>query len=225
MKNIHVCGLVIIGMLVLAGVASGPAAAATLQWLLNGGKIVAPVAAETTGEFELGEETEPKDAMLCSAIFVGTAGPGVEDSIAEVLNLQKVAVNLDNQLSCNNVRDCEEALASFINLPWLTNLELMGTETAPLFLDEIMSGGQGQPGFETVCTIPVLGRIEEECVVNVVGFNLENDAAESDVLAALALEVIFTCEGRMSATGWMSTEVDGANLMTSTAGTLSVSYE
>jgi hypothetical protein len=115
-----------------------------------------------------------------------------------------------------------------VSLPWLTELELIGTEVAPLFLDALVSGGAGNPGWEMVC-ITIFGLVEETCS-GPINSNLVDDAGENDVLSEISeAETIaegeqFTCAGGGGQTGTYQT--DGAMLISLNNGlAISVSYE
>jgi hypothetical protein len=235
MKKIHVLGVALVAVLALSVVGAVSASAATLQWLANGKAITSALASETTGSITLGSTNGLKikieAVVLCSGKFDGTVGPGGEDEITKVLNLSGVEVTLAKPLTeCENVKTCTSSEVSPVNLPWLTRLELSGTEAAPEFLDIIEQGAGGaEPGWEVVCKTS-LGTVTETCTAPTTDSVLTNDTGESDVLG-----VFPTGSGRNTAncsvggagTGFLeSSSTDEAGLSVLTSGeALSVSYE
>jgi hypothetical protein len=237
MKKIHVLGLGLVATFAL-GVGAVSASATTLKWLDEGKAIVTATPVETTGELTLGSTNGAKlkieAAVLCSLIFGGTVGPGSEDNIVEVLNLTKELVTSAKKLSCPSVKTCEgnsEVLP--VNLPWLSHLELMGTEAEPLFLDVLEAGNgrtgeTGNPGWEVKCKT-ILATVTETCTSANQGADLTNDGTENDVLGVFEKETTppATCSMGGANTGFVeSGSGDEALLSKSTCGeALSVSYE
>jgi len=227
-------GIAAVAMLVFGVVGAVSASAATLQWLAEGKAIAAALASETKGELLLestnGGGLGVKVDVLCSGTFDGTVGPGAEDQILELLSLEKVLVTLEKPLlTCVVGQNCTEPEVSAANLPWLTRLELMGTEAEPLFLDVLENGGNGNPGWEVTCLI--LGvTVTEVCTAEKAGANLVNDVTEKDVLAMFEGELAnCTLGGKESAlveTSSTDTPADEVGLITLNSGeALSVSYE
>jgi hypothetical protein len=236
MKKAHVLGLALFAVFAFSVMAVASASATTLQWLAKGEKITSPLLSDAEGEIELGNNKAPLlglVSVLCSGIFDGTVGPGAEDLITEVLNLSNEAITLAKPVSCTNVSQCPKPTVAPENLPWLTELELMGTETTPLFLNKILNGGKGEPTWWVMCEEePIVGLAEEECA-GPASTNIENDAAENDVLAtfskaeAEAEGALALCSGNKEKTGFVNTAAtDAVGLLLLTSGeALSVSYE
>ncbi len=112
-----------------------------------------------------------------------------------------------------------------MNFPWTTKLELMGTETAPLFLDLLTAGTGGDPGWEVTCTFPLVGKITETCTSHTSGANLENDAAENDALSVFEHELANCTAGGANSGFVESAAGDESGLIVLTGGeALSVSY-
>ncbi len=228
MKKIQMIGVAVLALLAVGVVSVASASATTLQWLKNGLPIGAAQASTTEGEILLanpnGGGLGVKVDVLCSGKFDGTVGPGVEDLITEVLDLTgAMVISLTNLLVCTNIEGCENPLAAPVNLPWLTELELMGTEAAPLFLDKFLSAGFGNPGWEIDCTT-VFGLIEETCT-NPIGADLENDGTEMDVLGSFLAEgELALCSGNNAETGEVVSDAPGLTFLNG-GGTLAVSYE
>jgi hypothetical protein len=229
MRKIHVLSVALVATLAFGAMNAAFASAATLQWLAGGVKITEPLASETVGELEFVDTSTiigTEVGLLCSGIFDGTVGPGTEDMLAELLNLSKEKIELGVRLiTCTVTKGtCGTATVAFENLPWLTELELMGTEAEPLFLDKILTGGKGEPGFLLHCTSPL--SFEEACL-GAASSDLENDPLESDVLGGfIGKELVGKCNSKTTATGFISTENDGPLLWTLVnKEPLSVSYE
>lgn len=239
MKKIHLIGLAAIAVLAFSALAVASASATTLVWLANGKKIEEALKSETVGEIELFNlETAvgTKATVLCSGTFMGTVGPGGEDLITSVLTLASegsVEITLAAPLTtCTNVEGCSKPQVAPVNLPWLTELELMEPKTGEvLFLDIITSGGAGEPGWEIMCE--PLGILFEETCTGTASSMLENDAAENDVLgkfegiAEEAAGETGVCKtGGKKVAGVNSGATDETGLLTLENGEpLSLSYE
>jgi hypothetical protein len=234
MKKIYLLVVASFATALIGVVGVVSASAATLQWLAEGKALAVALASETKGELLLestnGGGLGVKVDVLCSGVFDGTVGPGAEDQILELLTLEKVLTTLEKPLlNCVVGQNCTEPEISAANLPWLTRLELMGTEAEPLFLDVIENGGPGNPGWEVTCLI--LGvTVTEVCTTEKVGADLTNDATEKDVLATFEGELAnCTLGGKESAlleTSLSDSPADEVGLITLNSGeALSVSYE
>jgi hypothetical protein len=239
MKKIHVLGLALVAMLAFSVVAAASASAATLQWLAGGKAIASPgLNSETIGQLSLGSTNGAKlkieAIVLCSGIFTGSVGPGGEDMITGVLNLSKEPVTSAKKLLCSSVKTCEgESEVIPVNLPWLTHLELMGTEAEPLFLDVLEAGNgstgeSGNPGWEVKCKT-ILATVTEKCTAANQGANVVNDMTENDVLGTFEKETTppATCNVGGANTGFVeSGSGDELGLSTLNNGeALAVSYE
>jgi hypothetical protein len=234
MKKIYLLAVVSFATASLSVVGVVSASAATLQWLAEGKAIAAALAFETPAEalFEAlnGGGLGVHVGALCSGVFDGTVGPGVEGQISELLTLEKTLVTLEKPiLNCHVDQNCTEPEVSAANFPWLTRLELMGTESEPLFLRVIENGGKGNPGWEVTCLI--LGvTVTEVCTTADFGADLVNDAAEKDVLASFEDESANCSVGGenngLVETSLTDSPADEIGLITLNDGeTLSVSYE
>jgi hypothetical protein len=232
MKKTHVFGFMVFAVFAFSVMMAASASAATLQWLANSKPITTPQLADITGTLELGNEKAIagfKIAVLCIGSFDGTVGPGAEDMITEVLDTaEKTVVLGTNEIACTNDKSCPSALAAPVNLPWLTRLELMGTEAEPLFLDVLENGGKGEPGWEVMCEEPLIGLVEETCTAVPAkpgSADLENDPAENDVLGTFVLEEIALCTGTNEETGFVSTGTEPGLILLISGEALAVSYE
>jgi hypothetical protein len=204
------------------------APAAVIKWLSSGVAIAAEEPSLLVGEFELvnlktaiGTEAN----VLCSFDFSGAVGPGGEDHIIEALTLTGVIVTLTKLLTCVNGGGCTNPQVSPENLPWLTELELMGTEAEPLFLDRFLTSGAGNPAWSIKCE--VVGLPFEETCTGETSMDVINDAGENDVLGVFSAEMTFFCGGQTMPTALiLNGAADEEMLLTLTSGlALAVSYE
>jgi hypothetical protein len=213
-----------------------PGSATEILWLKNGNPIVASQFAETEGEITIGnlKTVLGEDAVLCSLFFdmSGGIGPGAKGEISGVLTSAGIETELgETELTCVNVKNCPSPHVVGFNLPWVTKLELMGTETEPLFL-EIYTGKTGSPGWEIDCLQPLLG-LEEESCTGEFSSNVENDPGEEDVLESFSVSeqetegLLLTCSGNREKTGFITTNEDGPVLtkLVDMGQALAVSYE
>jgi len=230
MKKIHILGIAAIAMLAFSVVGIASASAATLQWLAATKAIAAAEPSETTGELTLGSTNGGgagiKVKVLCSGIFDGSVGPGPEDLINELLTLGKVLVTLAAPLACTNLEGCEKPEVNAVNLPWLTRLELMGTEAAPVFLDVIQKEGS-EPGWEVTCTFPLIGKITETCTAPAGGTVLKNGTG-GEVTGVFEKEAAneANCTAGGAKSGFVLSEGNPAGVITlNSKAALAVSYE
>jgi hypothetical protein len=214
--------------ILVGAMAVASASDATLRWLASGVAITTAEPSLSVGEIELVNLKtliNTESAILCSVKFVGTVGPGIEDTITEVLDLSGNLITLEKRIVCTNVKGCPKPELAFLDLPWLTELELTGTEAEPLFLDKILNGGKGEPGYEIHCE--VIGLPFEEACLGPGGSKLTNDISEGDVLLIFELQETLICTNQTLATAEIRTGAgDEEMLITLTSGlALSSSYE
>jgi hypothetical protein len=224
MKKTHVLGLAVLAVFAFSAVAASSASAATVEWLKNGAAITSPEPSETTGSLELGNTsglgTGTKVAVLCDGKFFGTVGPGAQDTITSVLGLSGESGTLTSEIvSCVNNENCPSPSVAADNLPWLTELR---EPKAGEVLDFLLNGGKGEPGWEVMCIVPIIGLVEEACTSsnanNQARSLLANDAGEGDVLGVFIKteNEKFLCKGQE--TGFVNTAFDGPGLITLTGG-------
>jgi hypothetical protein len=232
MKKTHALGLIAFAVFAFSAMMAASAFAATLQWLEGGKAMTGPQLFQTVKTTEDAitdaDGTGLTIIMSCSWIEDGVIGPGLQRTVTEVLSLAAGKITLSSLLSCTNIMSCPSPQAAPADLPWLARLELMGTEAEPLFLDVLENGGQGEPGWELMCEEPLIGLVEDTCTnvaTKPIGSNLENDAAENDVLETLVLEEILLCAGTGTETGSISTGAEPGLISLTGGGSLSVSYE
>lgn len=128
-------------------------------WLVEGVSISSGEGALATVTEENLEfaNIERKSGVLCSGIFDGTVGPESTDTITKVLNLAGTEIKeLDESaatsgISCTGTTTCESGSEIWLlNLPWLTELEGMGSE--PFVLDLFLANGAGgDPAYFLLC--------------------------------------------------------------------------
>jgi hypothetical protein len=165
MKRFRVLGVAVVALVAVSALTVSSASAATFlaaEWLLNGAVISSAINTEAPGEIDLintnGGGFGIKTQILCSGIFDGTVGPKGADTVTKVLSLTGEEITETNTLNCANSEGCEGALVNAVNLPWKTELELIGSDTGEPFVDLLINAG-----YKVSCT--VLGvKITEECV-------------------------------------------------------------
>ncbi|MFZ2114911.1 MAG: hypothetical protein WAU77_14405 [Solirubrobacteraceae bacterium] len=139
------------------------------EWLVAGSEITAELNVEAAGEL-LMEDTKTAlgaSDILCSGLLDGTIGPDGLGVISEVLTLAKMAVSTTalsgTALTCEEHNVCSEPLLWAVNLPWNTLLELAETDLGTIFVDLILAGGKGNPGWYVECM--GLAGLTDECRV------------------------------------------------------------
>jgi hypothetical protein len=163
MRKIYTVGLAVVAVFAFSVIAAASASAAT-EWLLEGAAIPSPGdTVETTGELLL-EDTGTGTQIECSGKFDGTVGPGATDKIEKILNLAGVEETSNENLAkvTKPAIDCKVEAAGLCNvtvgaliwvfplhLPWKTELLL---PEATLWVDDIVSGTGGEPGYEVSCS-------------------------------------------------------------------------
>jgi hypothetical protein len=194
MRKVHLLWLSLCAVVAFGAVSAAAASAEELVWLLDEKPIAAAVETESTGEITLTDlgATGGASAVLCSGSFVGTVGPGKFDLITAVLDLAFNSIGAlapltegTVGLSCTRVSGAciNEILVWAENLPWLTELVLMGT-VEPLFLDLFTNAegeeNMGKPAWDVECKT-LIGNVSDLCEGET-SADLENDVAEGDVL-------------------------------------------
>ncbi|HEY5194249.1 MAG TPA: hypothetical protein VIJ39_10315 [Solirubrobacteraceae bacterium] len=230
MRKIQVLGMVCCAIMALGVVVVSSAFGdATHLWAINGTAVTESKPIVTTVEI-LMEEVKNHTRILCSESFVGTINTVGKDEITLIEDLTGSNVEgSSNTLSitCNydteagSVGPCEGGtlgglIALFpVNLPWKTELVLVGTA-----YDDLISNAAGNPGYLIECT--VLGiKADISCTGNT-GTLVENETGG-------VLSEFRPTEETISPKGTCTTPLgNGENLVflgglsTSTAGTLSV---
>ena len=198
----------------------------TAQWLVNGAKITTgTLPADTLGEL-LFEDTELGGAILCSGLFEGTIGTEGQDETTAVFDLEgKLIEELDASSATGGLKcvaDEKTCLVNSeiwpVNLPFLTLLKLDTEETETYWDVFDLNEKALMPGYWIRCLTSIV-TIEELC-----------EAAEGAIGELLNVtggvepmgEVtpLGPCRG-IAGIGLISADPGG--LITSTAGTVSVS--
>jgi hypothetical protein len=170
MKKLHLLGVALVAVFAFAALTAASASAVTFllaEWLVNGLPITAELNTEASGELELEEEILGiKIALLCSGILDGTIGPNGLDVISELLRLDGVTVVsltglVAPALLCTNVANCPSPEVWAVHLPWGSLVELMEEGTEVFFADLILPAGNGNPGWEILCS----NGTSDECTV------------------------------------------------------------
>lgn len=236
MKKIHILGITLCALFSLSVVvASSAFGDPTHLWLVNGSSITGAnfQPSDTEGEILL-EETKFGTKILCSGLFVGLLLSEGKDTIEKIEDLVgNIVEGNSNTLSitCNwdtetgSTGPCEGAslggliLVFPVNLPWKTELELVGT----VWDDLIENSGAGAPGYLVECTVFGI-KTDTSCTGNSGGL-VENETGgvlgefrpTEETISAPA-----SCSGPLgSGVGLVFS--DAAGLTTSTGGTVSVS--
>jgi hypothetical protein len=124
---------------VLAFSALAVASAGATQWLSGGEPITKAISAPSHGTIILVHEKGSlgKAKIRCSGLFLGTVGPGAEDSItlAESLTGEKDLIG-----NCETIEGfCFGAVIHPVGLPWDTKLLLVGSPVKTV--DDILNAG------------------------------------------------------------------------------------
>lgn len=235
MRKIQVLGMALCAVLAFAVVmVSSAFGDATHLWLINGGHITGTqsFASTTEGEILLREDKFGTN-ILCSGLFVGLLLSEGKDTIELIEDLEgKNVEGNSNTLSLDCFWDtetgstgpCEGASLGGlvpvfpVNLPWQTELELVGT----MWVD-LITNAAGNPGYLVECTVFGIkgdvsctansgGLVENETGGVLAEFEPENEEVSKKAKCTTPLG-----EGE----GLVFNETDG--LITSTSGTVSIS--
>ncbi len=190
--------LVVLAASALA-VASPASAAITYllaEWLGNAVALSSTVLGEAVGtllfeDLEVTAAGKLAVAVVCSLILEGDYGVNGADDFTEDLTLEDVEVGLGalvgNSLQCTKETLCEDADGWAVNLPWLTLAELWEEGAEMGFVDLVLNGGKGNPGWYIECT--VLGvKAQDECTASELAAQITNtDPPEADFTEAITL--------------------------------------
>jgi hypothetical protein len=188
MKKSNVILVALVAMFAFFAIAATSAFAEELLWLVNGVAFSGTLTAETEGDLILVRLSGGVAAgrILCEGILDGTltnpvTGNGT-DEITKVLTASGMAdVGEDGATLTGTGLECEvtedtgdttfcktgvlgSALVWPANLPWKTELELMGVEPNAEWLDKLTNGGNGEPGYEVECTVLLGIKATDLCV-------------------------------------------------------------
>jgi hypothetical protein len=225
MRKLGILGAALFAVLAFTALAASAASAEIALWLVNGADVLALTSAETEGTVLLRQYSEANGASIlneveCTGIFDGSIGPEGEDEITKVLTTgTMVDVGADNAtltgegLTCavkfdaGALTDCEvgatNALVYPANLPWHTQLELMADGT----ILDIITGTNGEPGWETVCHKSLLGVEGAELCTGPASTLMENFAGTPASVLGFFNAVPVAERGNCGTTGEHSAEV------------------
>jgi hypothetical protein len=208
MKKIHLMGLAMFAVFAFGAIVASSAFAED-RWLIDETSVTTLTSVQMSGTLMFTDLKAPivgEASFECSVILDGTVGPAGEDEITEVLTLAKVPYghdNANNELegegaACINKINCPGALAWIFGLPWLTQLELVGTT----FVDDFISDNVPKLlGYEIEC-MEQLGKPVDLCTQPLFSATLENmGAPENDVLGTINEQNISSCSLGGAGTG------------------------
>ncbi|HEY5194240.1 MAG TPA: hypothetical protein VIJ39_10270 [Solirubrobacteraceae bacterium] len=231
MRKRHIVGLVFTTVFAVVVVSAASAFAAT-EWQLNAKPITSATATTTTGKFLLEDMNSiTKVDIECNVTFDGSVGPGAADEITKILNSAGVEEKAENlakviepSINCEIVSkgSCEEANKSKIilfpfHLPWKSELLLPSGETR---VDDLRAGTGGEPGYEYTCKAVLLGNVTDVCT-GTPGSVMTNETG--GVNSVFEEAEPFNPPGNCSIGGEKETLFVGSGLVSSPAGTLTVS--
>ncbi len=185
---------------------------------LEGGVVPAEalsVDSESIGALTL-KDTATGVILSCEGLNEGTVGPGAKDSITKITSLGGA-----NLVPCTFVAKgpCESSSppsAEAVNLPWLTELLLVGGKN----LDDIVGTG-GNAGWAAHCLVVGLN-ITDTCTKAETSADIDN-TTEGDVVALFSAAIggLANCTQGGAETGEVTGEVliltlDGSSLAVST---------
>ena len=207
MKKIHILWLALVAVAGFSALAT--ASASATQWLINGNPVTELTSVDTEGELELTDLKTIAGAatVKCSGILDGSVGPAGEDEITEVLTLEGGLVSstplAGTPLLCTGVKACSTTANEVevwpLNLPWLTQLELVGTVFKDhLFTTAGETNSELQPGYEITNCLVLGVNTTDDC--KGLGFAaLTNEGSNVDAL--FEKEPLATCELGGAASG------------------------
>jgi hypothetical protein len=211
-KKWQILFLTALAIFAFSAISAASAFAVNPEWLIDGAAVAATTSVEEPFQLTITDLGAPgAPAIRCEGAFDGTVGPEGKDEITEVLNikLEKVSSTLGSGtiMLCASAKTCEGESEFFPkNLPWLTQLKLVGAGDDNETITTI--------GVEVVCK--VLGiTVTDECTLKDLGV-LENMLGEipPDVLEILNLVGVGAC----SVGGASQLDVEGFVLISALEG-------
>jgi hypothetical protein len=180
MLRIQMIGLALVAALAMTAVAASSASAAHL-WLVGGKLVASPVKVHSQGLLLLTDHnplgnTSLETVLHCKGFDDGTVGPHALDL---VLAVTKELLGTEPRITCtfDKAGGCESSpapLALAVNLPWHTELYLVGTEVRDMVVSDVAGK---KAGWKVVCKAPLLGTITDECTATLGSVKVENVAA------------------------------------------------
>jgi hypothetical protein len=205
----------ILGAVLAAGFLASTAYAATPEWLFNGAAISSALTADKEGELTVEDMGNPSTQLLCSVLYVTSDGPGGQGTVTQMQDLTGTTTIIpcvQHKGSCSS-----EPLVEAKNLPWKTELVLIGTAFVELVLGSVETS---PPGYLAECT--VLGVKIDDLCTGVTGAELKNITGGVEETFEENNEEI-TPAGNCTFGGAKQGLVWGSLTDTSEGGTLSVS--
>lgn len=153
-KFFFLFGPAILGALAFGAMAAVSASATPTfllaEWLLNGVGITVATNTSAPGELTLTDKNTGV-SILCSVSLDASINAGGTGSVSRLLTLGTVEVTEAAPLLCVGNLLCPEPLVVAVNLPWITELELMEENTEVFYAVLIVNGGSGEPGWKIDC--------------------------------------------------------------------------
>ena len=138
MKKLQILGVAIVAIFAFGVVSAGSAFALESVILVSGAKATKaePVNSANIGSILFEDMTEEIDVTCTTVTDTGTVGPGKEDHVTTV-----------TISGCSSSGCTGTPTVKAVKLPWKTEVVLSGS----VYLDLILSGGSGKPGYEVTC--------------------------------------------------------------------------
>jgi hypothetical protein len=225
MRKLHIFGVAVVAICALGAwfVASATAEEPGL-FLANGAEILAELGATTEGELLFENLKTPSAKFLCSGIFDGHILTNGEDyQVDKLLTLGRVEVPESDtvaNLACTPDEGsiCTSAAVSPVNLPWLSNPDLV-TET-DFFLLALPNANNLLPAYFLLCQAIVDNTELCELLLETAQL-VENGATDVVFPAGTSPTPDAFCSGTLEESGGLF--VDTALLFLTDGSTLSIS--
>jgi hypothetical protein len=159
MKKIYLIGSAALAVIALSAIMATSASALS-QWLISGATVLTLTSVDVEGALTLTTLVLGIDVALveCAATIDGTVGPAGENEETELLNAAGELISKTPlsglPLSCTPLGgECPTTgIAELwpLNLPWLSQIELMAQGTLE-WLVHLFGNGTAEPGYEVVC--------------------------------------------------------------------------
>jgi hypothetical protein len=239
MKILRPLGAVLFAVLAVGTMAVASASAVTFllaEWLLSGNAVTAQLPSEATGELLLEDllgnlNMTGAVGVLCIGKLDGNVNANGADEVTEVLNAAGELIGaplsglaLECPEDAGGTAGCTSPLVWPVNLPWRTLAELMVDGTEEFFVDLLLAGTHGNPGWEVECMtiIPISDTCTAiEGISHLVNLAEDVGAEFKESFTELAGLKLATCERGGAEQGVVESDTEG--LITVAGGTLSVS--
>lgn len=159
MKKIHLIGMALVAVFAFGAVMVSSASAVS-QWLVGGKTVLTLTSVSVEGALTLTTLVLGINvaSVECPGIIDGSVGPAGENEETELLNAAGEAISTTPltglSLVCTSLGgECPTTGSAEVwplNLPWLSQLELMAAGTLE-WLSHLFGNGAGEPGYEVVC--------------------------------------------------------------------------